>query len=346
MTKHHQNGNSQLLQLRLRGASFTNFLAWVSRITSNFLFLKFVSAPLSIYRKQDRNQHLQVRRIAMGENDLLNFDYPENPYLPDWGNENWTVGINIIGFFRQEFGLGESARLSTAIVRRCGIRHSLIQAPCNGKLLYLNNEFSDLLQESNPESTNLFHINPDGMQRVFKSFKSSFFFGKYNIGYWHWELPSFPQQWLQHFVGLQEIWVPSHYVFEAIHLISPVPVHILPHAIECPSRPQVDRKKFGLPDNKFIFLSMFDLNSTRIRKNPDASLEAFKRLQKKRSNCHLVVKIHNTYDYPDDFTALKAKCLELENVTLLTQTSTKPKSMPCRTVVTHLSPSIAPKGSD
>jgi len=282
-----------------------------------------VSNRLSVYRQQERNQRLQVRKITLGKEDILNFDYPDNPYPPKWGTESCRLGLNVIGFFRQEFGIAQGARLSATIVRHCDIPHSLIQAPYKGKLLDLNDEFSDLLQESNPQPINLFHVNPDGMQRVFEMFKSSFFLGKYNIGYWAWELPRFPQQWLQHFTGLQEIWVPSRYVFEAIHPISPIPVHILPHAIECPSHLQADRKRFGLPENKFIFLTMFDLNSTRTRKNPDGSLKAFQRLQEKRSNCHLVVKVHNTYDYPDDFAAIQAKCNDMENVTLLTQTLKK-----------------------
>jgi len=323
--KHRQNGKPkpQLLELKLRGASFTNLLAWLSRVSSKISFLQFISARLSVYRKQERNQHLQIRKIALGEEELLNFDNPDNPYLPKWGHKEWQVGINLIGFFRQEFGIGEGARLSAATVRQADIPHALIQAPFKGQVDDSNVEFENALQKRNPHPINLFHVNPDGIERIFETFGDSFFLGKHNIGYWAWELPGFPQPWLQHFEGLQEVWVPSRHVFDAIHPISPVPVHVLPHAIECLPRSVGDRKKFSLPEDKFLFLAMFDLNSTRIRKNPDGALAAFERLRAKRSNCHLVVKIHNNYDYPEDFEDIQAKCSELEDVTLLTKTLAK-----------------------
>jgi len=39
----------------------------------------------------------------------------------------------------------------------------------------------------------------------------------------------------------------------------------------------VARGRFGLPDDRFLFLMMYDVNSVQERKNPRGAIEAFKR---------------------------------------------------------------------
>ena len=55
---------------------------------------------------------------------------------------------------------------------------------------------------------------------------------KYKIGFWHWELPEFPDDYLSWFDMVDEIWVPSRFVFDAIAPKSPKPVQIIPLALD------------------------------------------------------------------------------------------------------------------
>jgi hypothetical protein len=55
-----------------------------------------------------------------------------------------------------------------------------------------------------------------------------FFAGKYNIGVWFWELPSFPDKWRDRFAHYDEIWVGSSYIANTIAPLSPVPVVRIP----------------------------------------------------------------------------------------------------------------------
>ena len=76
--------------------------------------------------------------------------------------------------------------------------------------------------------------------------------GKYNIGYWAWELPEFPDAWIHFADYFDEIWAPSQFAAAAIAEKVPVPVLAMPHAISFP-RPEGDfRPKFGLQPTTFF----------------------------------------------------------------------------------------------
>jgi len=85
---------------------------------------------------------------------------------------------------------------------------------------------------------------------------------------------------------VDEVWPSS--IFTAQALQEPtskadVPLHVMPMAAEIPepdrfctpSARQKTRDHLGLPNDAVVFVYSFDLNSTAIRKNPMAALEAF-----------------------------------------------------------------------
>src|SRR5215469_778690 len=84
----------------------------------------------------------------------------------------------------------------------------------------------------------------------------------------------------EHLAGfrrLNEVWVPSAFVQDAVARKSPVPVVRMPHAIRFTTSPGANRRRFNLPDDRFLFLMMYDFSSMQERKNPAAVLEAFDR---------------------------------------------------------------------
>src|SRR5690606_10280497 len=101
--------------------------------------------------------------------------------------------------------------------------------------------------------------------------------GRYNIGYWAWELPEFPDRWTRFFQYFDEIWAPSDFARAAIAMKSPVPVLSMPHCIEIDLPERDYRAELGLPKDAFLFSFAYDLNSYQERKNPRAVIEAFKR---------------------------------------------------------------------
>jgi glycosyltransferase involved in cell wall biosynthesis len=100
--------------------------------------------------------------------------------------------------------------------------------------------------------------------------------GRYNIGFWFWELGRFPSAWNGAIDLLDEIWVATDFVREAVAAATTKPVRTIGVAVDAtPSRPYT-RADFELPPDPFIFLFSFDFASYVARKNPSAVVSAFR----------------------------------------------------------------------
>ena len=146
---------------------------------------------------------------------------------------------------------------------------------------------------------------------------------KFNIGYFAWELPEFPDAWMPSLDYFDEIWCPSNFVRESIALKAPFPVLTMPHAIAF-ERPLDDRaalrSKFGLPADRFLFLCLFDLNSYSARKNPQAVIRAYRASGLASEGAGLVIKVHNAELNPADFAALRDAVRDMPGTVLLSGT--------------------------
>jgi len=76
------------------------------------------------------------------------------------------------------------------------------------------------------------------------------------------------------FFLFDEIWVPSHFAAKAISRHSPIPANVISHSISLPGN-SISRSELKLPEDKFLFLFIFDENSNYARKNPQAVIQAF-----------------------------------------------------------------------
>jgi glycosyltransferase involved in cell wall biosynthesis len=214
-------------------------------------------------------------------------------------------GINVVGHVKGEFGLGESARAQIRSIKAANIPYviSNIDSRDHRSLdsSFQTQEFTD----ENPYIINLLNFNAEAMPEFLDLRGSTYLEGKYNIGYWAWELPIFPREWEWIFQFYDEIWVPSSYCAESLSSISPVPVVKIMHSIDLPP-PSLDREAIGYPKDKFIFLFVFDFHSTLARKNPIAVIEAFKQaFERSNPDVLLVIKFSNGHRYPDQVELVK-----------------------------------------
>ncbi|MDX1491940.1 MAG: glycosyltransferase [Pseudohongiellaceae bacterium] len=204
------------------------------------------------------------------------------------------AGVNLIGYTRAEMGIGEGARSDakalTAAKEPFGIICFQGGNPSRmGDLSWQHKETT-----SADYDITLVHINPDQVGRVISELPSAYFDNHYVIGYWAWELPVIPKDWESAFGHFDEIWVPSSFVQDAVAIKSPVPVIRVPHAIEVADTAKLPRQHFALPENAFIFLSMFDTHSLAERKNPYGAISAFqKAFDSNDMNVRLVLKVNN-----------------------------------------------------
>lgn len=226
-------------------------------------------------------------------------------------------GINLVGYVRSESGLGESVRLSAAAAAAAELPFSLNDFSLAAPSRQADTTWVHRLAADNSHGVNLFHINAAELLTAQAVLGPAFFAGRYNIGYWAWELPELPDAWLSSFPLLQEVWVPSRFIQEAVSRKSPLPVIRMPHAIHLTPNPAATRAQLGLPESPFLFLTMYDSFSVQARKNPTAAIAAFHKAFPDPRGVALVVKINNPQSQPKEIRELKAGLRDRPGVIVL-----------------------------
>ena len=186
-------------------------------------------------------------------------------------------GVNIAGHFTTESGAGVAARSFVRTMERTSVPFVLnnYEEP----LIRSNDQtYRHLFTDTAPYDTSILFANADQVPSSAKRIGPQFFVGKYTIGYWLWELESFPIKWRSSFRCLDEIWTQSTFCANAIQEKTALPVITIPHSIDITD---IDasrtRESFGLREDSFVFLYIFSLQSTFERKNPLAVISAFRK---------------------------------------------------------------------
>ncbi|MBM3854453.1 MAG: glycosyltransferase, partial [Verrucomicrobia bacterium] len=308
------------LSLALTGVAVTNLLAWAGRVTGLALWRRF--------RAQHKNRQLRIASIATEAGEVI-FDFSRRhaPYSTDFARRHARLGLNIVGFLTADLGLGESARCMVRAAEAAGLPVALVPLKLNCLNRLGDQTYAARLQDSNPHDVNVVHVDPPAARDLDHCHGPGLRAGKYNIGYFAWELPDFPDAWVSSFATFDEIWCPSDFSAAAVRAKSPLPVLTMPHAIAfarpAESAPTL-RGRLGLHPDRFLFLSVFDLNSYAERKNPGAVVEAFRLATAAApalaQGSGLVLKVHNVAGNEAAFAALQASCAGLPGITLLTET--------------------------
>lgn len=103
------------------------------------------------------------------------------------------------------------------------------------------------------------------------------FSGRRLVGIWFWETEELPSDQAAGYDLVDEIWVSSGYIAEALAKTSPVPVRRMPHLIRPLTPPATPQLPPELRNDRFLFYFSFDFRSVSRRKNPGAVCEAFVR---------------------------------------------------------------------
>lgn len=203
-------------------------------------------------------------------------------------------GANLIGYARAEVGMGEHVRMSAAALATTSVSFGVFNfakgVPSRQNASLSHGTLIDELRYG----ANIFHINADQMLLAFSELGEKSFADHYNIGYWAWELAMCPQPWVPVCRLVDEIWAPSTFIQSAFQTRTNVPVVHMPICVELPPFERLSRAAFGLPENRFLFLFVFDFLSFMERKNPLGTVRAFQRaFSRNRSDVGLVIKAMN-----------------------------------------------------
>lgn len=215
-----------------------------------------------------------------------------NGTVKDRFENECAFGVNIAGDISAEGGVAEGVRANIRAVKAAGIPHTLynlnISRSANGDSAYLSECVKD-----NPYGVNLVQVNANKVPSSYHRMGRKYFRGKYNIGFWAWELSMFPEIWQDRFRYFDEIWTYSSFCQSALAHVSPIPVLTMMPAIELPEPSRGGRSTFGIPDDQFVFMFLFDYYSVFERKNPLAVVEAFKKAFLPTEPAALVLKCMN-----------------------------------------------------
>lgn len=247
-------------------------------------------------------------------NSLINHTFQRHKF-PD--------GINLIGSIQANHGLGQSCRLLANELESSKIPVCLYNFVLSRNIINLDEHcYDDRISDKLKYNINLIHINPYEFCYSYFRVDKSFWEARYNIGFWLWELEVFPEDWRLAFRGLNEIWTPSEFISRNLRCLTDIPVKTMPYCVTAPVDSKYNRDYFKLPEDKFLFLTMFDSNSTMERKNPLGAIKAFKKaFEKENKNVGLIVKINNCHE--EDIKVIQAFVKGYENIYFVTKSLTK-----------------------
>ena len=186
-------------------------------------------------------------------------------------------GVNLIGYIRGEFGIGEDARMAVRSLDAAGIPVSLHNIEPGPGISQRDSGLEDRFSMALPYAINLFCMTGADLACLAAKDGNALFEGRRNIGFWPWELPRWPAEWQHAFDLVDEVWASSRYTYNAFAESCPKPVRHLPMAVMTDETDGLGRRDFGLPEDRFLFVFSFDTVSSVTRKNPLACLRAFRR---------------------------------------------------------------------
>ncbi|MGI4976190.1 MAG: hypothetical protein ACRYG6_04520, partial [Janthinobacterium lividum] len=197
-------------------------------------------------------------------------------------------GLNIYGPFAATSGLGTAARALVRAVKTSGMPfelHNFDVSHGAARILHRDHERVPTYR------INLILANADQIAWLTSLYPVGRFDDAYNIAVWAWELAAFRPEWFSAFGPLDEVWTNSEFEVESILAMSPVPVHKIRLPIEVsPAPTAVARDAFGIPHDRLVFLTAFDVGSTSERKNPRMVIEAFRQAFAGSDDVFLVIK--------------------------------------------------------
>lgn len=227
-------------------------------------------------------------------------------------------GVTLIGHYQAETGVGEGARSNLRIIQATGIPFTVLN--CIDPRADNLEGLPECAAAADSYNTNLLTINADGFPLYVKANRAQLE-GRFNIGYWAWEVPEFPEEWASSFGYVDEVWTPSRFTRDAVASRSPVPVKVVPHSMlfDCGEEFVVDRTRFGIGSEDYVFLFCFDFDSYVDRKNPFGLITAFKKAFAGRDEVKLLIKSVHGSAHAEELAALQQACAE-SNIRILDRT--------------------------
>jgi glycosyltransferase involved in cell wall biosynthesis len=213
------------------------------------------------------------------------------------------MGVNILAHFCYPSGLGEAAKSNVRALHHVGIPTACRDVPTElradrpGRRNYLDLERFD---------TTLVHVPPEPpVRNGYSNAGLAKRPGVRRIAVWYWELESVPHTWVEQARDLHEIWAPTRFIGRAMRAVMPVPVVDMLPGVELGAFHPLSRRSLGLPEDRVLFLFLFDMCSIMERKNPLGLIRAFRKAFRGDDRAALAIKVTRGDFYPEDLRRLE-----------------------------------------
>jgi glycosyltransferase involved in cell wall biosynthesis len=249
-----------------------------------------------------------------------NGDTPVEGAAPDdpaESSEAHRPGVNVVGYISSERGVGEAARQVLSALRSRHIGAAEIDAPIDP--VEIQKGLSRIAASEHPYDFNLICVNADMLPAIAAALGPRFFSGRRTAGLWFWEVSQFPEMWMRSFDDLDEVWVASEFVAEALRPVTAKPVRTIRVPVTPGPAAEMTRAELGMPEG-FCFLFIFDYRSVFRRKNPLGLVEAFTKAFKPGEGPSLVLKSVAGDEFSAERAQLAAAIVDRPEIHLVEET--------------------------
>lgn len=243
---------------------------------------------------------------------------PQHIHIEDVSRD--ARGIDVVGFFTAEFGVGEAARTLVSALRNTHIDVSTINY---AETEIRTNHFFET-DDVSRHHTLLMSINADQLVVARERFSDHFFENRYVIGQWFWELEEAPSWYQPAWPIVNELWAPTRFIETMLRNSAPSHVHVqhVPLPIVAPRIDEsITRPRWNL-DGRYMFLFVFDLMSIMKRKNPLGLISAYAKAFSATDGAQLVIKTMNGDKRPEDLQKLLDAARNRSDITVINEVFT------------------------
>lgn len=190
------------------------------------------------------------------------------------------ASVSVIGYLSTASGVGEVGRQTLRTLRQAGIAADGVDVSLNVHSPRNDSSVAAHFVSSAQGRAQILNVNADQLPLVMEHLGPTSRADSYRISIPFWELAEFPNEWLQNFSNVDEIWAPTKFIQSAlVRRLGGKPVVHMPIALDFrhqgASR-EATRDRHNIPRDNFLFFFSFDFLSFIQRKNPRAVLEAFR----------------------------------------------------------------------
>lgn len=230
-------------------------------------------------------------------------------------------GLDVLGFFTAEHGVGEAGRAVVAGLNGAGISHHTIDyrdTESRTNHLFATDDVSE-------HRVLFLALNADHLPAARRIMGEDFFADRYVISQWFWELETPPPWFHEAFPLVNELWAPTRFIEQMLRRCAPadVKVRLMPPAFIVPETDdRLERGDLDL-DARFAFLFSFDFMSIAKRKNAVGLVQAFRKAFGENEGPRLIIKSINGDKRVKDREDLETAASGRDDVTLVDRYMTR-----------------------